>query len=183
MSAHARAGFSKAEWLGLPLGARIRIAASYYLGWGYDIGRPRVAYASPAVPPELVVTTAAETNCSTLTASVLTACYPHLEWERRDYQDLQVWDIGRPGSPVDAVVRVGAGHAVSSFGDVGWHLVQGWRSARSGHAFLVRAWPDGWLDVLEASGKGHGGPRWRRVQIAGLVHAYPHALYVARLVP
>lgn len=161
-------------------------AVPYLRGWRY--GRtPRVAWPWPkGVRGPAVATTDAEreTDCSTLTASILMRAYPDAGWTQLDYQGLQVWDATLPASPVGAAVRVGIGEPVLEGAAETWHLVQGWRvldPPAGGHAFIVYDRGTGQIDVLESSSIGKIGPRWRTTTWAMLRRAYPAALYLARL--
>lgn len=187
-TAHELCGFTLAEWNRLPLEYRIRFAAGLYIGWGYHKSNVSFAYWSPSVPEKLILKPFATgmTNCSTLTTSVITACFPSSHWDSRSYGDMQVFKDRLPGnfsSPIDAVERVGIGKRLDQgFAPNLWHLVQGWRTLGPprGHAFLVRADVDSLL-VLEAV--GGIGPRWTRTTEAKLRKRYPAALYAASIGP
>lgn len=187
-TAWSLAGLSREAWRALPLDVRIHLAAAPYLGWRYDLTRPRLAYCSPSVPESLVGGKRV-TNCSTLTSSVLTASFPTNPWTLREYGDLQVFAdrlLDNPDSPIQAVERVGVGSRVSDFVEGLWHLVQGLRSKEPyrGHAILVRAFADGNLRVLEASSREGGiGPRWRWTDRAGLDVDFPADMFIAALGP
>jgi len=127
----ALCGLDEDEWCALPLGVRLRLAASCYLGWGYARDYPHVAYRSPGVPESLISAVDRATNCSTLTASLLTACYPRAGWDLDDYGDLQVYADrlpARPDAPCQAAERRGASSRTTGYLVGRWHLVQGWRS-------------------------------------------------------
>jgi len=180
-------GYVLDEWLALPLGTRIRLCASQYVGWGYLRDHPHVAYYAPGLPNGLADELDKATNCSTLTASIVCACFPDECGEDADlYGDLQVYadryEAGIYDSPCLAVERVKAGERVDKLLTGRWHLIQGWRrlgSKPSGHAFLVFVQPDGsGLLVLEAASIG---PRWRTTTLAGLATEYPAGLHAAVL--
>ena len=185
MTPWALCGLSEEDWLALPLGVRLRLAASCYLGWGYARHYPHVAYQSPGVPESLISTVDRGTNCSTLTVSLLTACYPRAGWDAEDYGDLQVYGDrlpARPDAPCQAAERRGVAVRASGYLVGRWHLVQGWRAlgeAPSGHAFLVLGRAADLL-VLEASA-AHG-PRTRATSIGALSREYPAGLYACALV-
>lgn len=185
MAAWEMHGLTLAEWMSRPLDTRIRLAAAPYMcGWKY--GGPKVAFESPSVPTSLVSTTERLTNCSTLTASVLTATYGDRPWTSQEYGDLQVFADrlpANPDSPIDAVVRLGIGDRTVTYLTGHWHLLQGWRSLNppSGHAMLVFAFPDGRLLVLESSSINGIGPRYKVVTQAELAAAYKHSRYLAIL--
>ena len=183
------AGLSFEEWLERPLDVRIRLAAAPYLvGWGYSLSAPRVAFESPGVPDSLVGGNRL-TNCSTLTASLLTSVYADRPWTGREYGDLQVFADrlpSTPDSPILAGVRMGVASPVDDFAAGRWHIVQGWRrlgSSPSGHAFLVLAGSDsGSLLVLEASSlEGGIGPRYKTTTATDLREQYAAALFLGVL--
>lgn len=184
-TAWAAAGLTLQEWRQHSLDIRIRIAAAMYMvGWAYSLSNPAVAFRSPGVPDNLVRRSRL-TNCSTLTASILTAIFGWLPWSLQEYGDLQVFADrlpDHPDAPIRAVERMGVGARVSGPLDRRWHLVQGWRSLTrpSGHAFLVRR--DGaTLLVLEASSRNNVGPIYRRTTLSELADAYPAGLFWAVL--
>lgn len=188
------AGLSREEWVRHSLDIRLRIAAGPYLdSWDYSISQGKVLYDLPdAMHADRVEWTTGDrvTNCSTLTASLLTSVFPDAPWTLREYADLQVYADrlpGAPDAPIRAVVRMGIGK--SSDGIPGeWHLVQGWRTfdpktpRYSGHAFLVLMddTGDGIL-VLEATSRRNIGPRYRRTTWADLEREYSAGLYIAVL--
>ena len=185
-TAHDLCGFTLTRWNRLPLTYRLRFAAGLYLGWRYhriDVG---FAFASPGVPESLIRPpfTQHTINCSTLTASVLTACFPSSPWGSRGYGDLQVFADrlpDNPDSPIQAVEHAGIGSRVAdTFAPNMWHLVQGWRTLDPprGHAFLMRDDGDSLL-VLEAT--TNIGPRWKRTTRKRLHRDYPAALYAAAI--
>ena len=191
------AGLARAEWEMLPLDTRLRIAAGPYLdSWGYDLARARVLYDLPdamrADRVELGPGDSRLTNCSTLTTSLLTSCYPSAPWTVEEYGDLQVFADrlpDRPDAPVQAVVRMGIGRAVQSPTLGVWHLVQGWRTfdptgpRYSGHALLVLGDPNGeGVQVLEATSRRGIGPRYRRSTWSELRREYGYSLHLAVLV-
>lgn len=176
------ADLSQSAWETLPLDTRIALAYAPYQGWPYRVGsRPAVAYESPAVPSSLVAPRDRGIDCSTMTASILTAVYPRAGWTDIDYRDLQIFDAGRRDSPMDAVERRGVGRRVAAFVPGRWHLVQGWRKKGTGHAYLVHAATDGTLTVVESTSIRGRGPRWRTTTEAALRADYDAALYVAVL--
>jgi hypothetical protein len=190
------AGLSRAEWVRHALDIRIRLAAGPYLdSWDYDLRTARVLYDLPdamrADRVELAPGDARLTNCSTLTTSLLTSCFPDAPWTVQEYGDLQVFGDrlpGNPDAPVQAVVRMGVGKAVAQHVPGAWHLVQGWRTFEpsgprySGHAFLVLADRDGdGCLVLEATSRRSIGPRYRRSTWADLRREYGHSLHLAAL--
>jgi hypothetical protein len=139
--------------------------------------------------PLAVASTAAERiiNCSTLTASILTAAYPDRPWGRQEYGDLQVFADrlpSRPNAPIMAAVRMRVAVAVDLLPD-GWSLVQGWRRfspTPSGHAVLVLR--DGARAlVLESTSQALLGPRLRETTPEALRSEFSAGLYVGRLLP
>lgn len=183
------AGLSRDEWLERPLDVRIRLAAAPYLvGWRYSLSSPRVAYSSPSVPDSLVGG-ARVTNCSTLTASLLTSVYADRPWTGREYGDLQVFADrlpSTPDAPILAGYRMGIASPVDAFAAGRWHIVQGWRrlgSKPSGHAFLVLAGEDPEaIVVLEASSlEGGIGPRYKPTTASALREQYAAALFLGVL--
>lgn len=186
-TAHGLAGYDLGSWLGLPLGTRIRLAASAYLGWPYRSGSvPAVAFSSPGVADKLVGQPATGVDCSTMTTSILTAVYPRAGWTQQDYADLQIFDAARRDSPMGAVVRRGVGLRVDDFAAGDWYLVQGWRKSGGGHAFLVFAGTDSILKLESTSRKYTQtgtpiGPRWLPTTADALRKDYDAALYLAVL--
>lgn len=191
MSPWQLAGLDLAGFRRLPLFARLHIAAAPYVGWRYDLARPRVAYPSPAVPHSLVDPAAGVTNCSTLTASVLTAAYPDADWTPREYGDLQVFADrlpGYPDAPIRALERVGVGSRVDRPTASTAYLVQLWRQTGAkpgdfrGHAVIVLRYSDGRLRLLEATSREGGlGARWRDVTIDELEAEGRAAIYYGAL--
>ena len=193
------AGLERDHWTRHSLDIRIRIAAAPYIGWRYSLKEPHVAYSLPEDmrASRLETQTSRQTNCSTLTVSLLTSCYPLAAWGLQEYGDLQVFGDrlpDHPGAPVEAVERMGIGQAVQEFAERRWHLVQGWRrlgSRPSGHAFLVLGGRTGRnqllgqgdpITILEASSRENNiGPRYRRATVASLRAEYPAGLFIARL--
>lgn len=180
MTAHEQAGLTRGEWLDLPVGVRIRLAASAYLGWRYPptrTDRVSLAFDGPGLPK---LSGTRWVNCSPFTASILCAVWPD-RVDAAAYGDLVVFADRlptRPDSPILAVERMGVGTRTASLS--GWCLVQGWRSLSppSGHAFLVS--PAG-LKLESTNADGYVGPRWSPTSLDALRKAYPAALYVARL--
>lgn len=187
------AGLTRAEWVRHALDIRIRIAAGPYLsGWGYSIkwGTARVLYDLPdamgADRVEWEVGNARLTNCSTLTTSLLTSCYPDAPWTTREYGDLQVYADrlpDRPDAPIDAVERMGIGQRKDKPSPGKWHLLQGWRSfdPPSGHALLALTLTGYDVQVLEATSRRGIGPRYRMTTQAGLALEYGAGLHWAEL--
>jgi len=176
-------------WLQHALDVRIRLAAApYMVGWSYSLSSPRVAYPSPGVPSSLVGGSRV-TNCSTLTASLLTSVFADRPWTTREYGDLQVFADrlpSAPDAPIRAALRMGIAEETHRFLSDRWHLVQGWRrlgSKPSGHAFLVLAGEDPEeLLVLEASSlEGGIGPRYKSTTATKLREQYGAALYLGVL--
>lgn len=204
--AYQVAGLGREHWTRHSLDIRIRIAAAPYIGWRYSLKEPHVAYSLPddMRASKLETETSRQTNCSTLTVSLLTSCYPLVPWGLQEYGDLQVFGDrlpDHPGAPVNAVERMGIGQAAAEFSEGRWHLVQGWRrldpgntnpkKRYSGHAFLVLGERVGRnqllgqqdpITILEASSRENNiGPRYRRTTVAGLRGEYPAGLFIARL--
>lgn len=185
LTAHELYGFTLVEWDRMPLEYRIRFAAGRYMGWRY--GRDvRFAFSSPGIPDRLVAPPGEmhEIDCSSMTTSVLTACFPSSPWGSRGYGDLQVYADRLPAhydSPIIAVENAGIGVRIAQGFEPGrWHLVQGWRSLDPprGHAFLVRN--DG-ESMLMVESQLKVGPHWTRTTEAKLRHRYPAALYAAAI--
>ena len=76
MSPWELAGVSESEFRRMPIRARLAIASACFLGWRYSLTVPRVPFKAGSLPASLVVEAASVTNCSTLAATVLMACYP-----------------------------------------------------------------------------------------------------------
>ena len=187
-TANDAAGLTEASWCRHALDIRIRLAAApYMVGWGYSVSSPRVAFESPGVPSSLVGG-ARLTNCSTLTASLLTSAFPDHPWTEREYGDLQVFADRlpeSPWSPISAAVRMGVAKSTTDFHPRRWSLVQGWRSLGanpSGHAFLAFADSDSEsLLVLEATSIDGIGPRYKTTTATALRESYPAGLYIGVL--
>ena len=180
------AGLTVEEWLRHSLDVRIRIAAAPYMtGWHYAVAEPSVAYDSPAIPRSMIARNHG-TNCSTMTASLLTSVFADSPWTGREYRDLQVFSDrlpDSPDSPIKAVERMGFGIRVNAPIAGRWHLVQGWRSLGSrpsGHAFLMLAERDG-LTVLEVTSIANYGPRYKKTTFEKLTQQYSAALFLAVL--
>lgn len=201
-TAWALLGLDRDAWLALPMGTRIELALWLYRGWSYPEEQTTpvaVAYESPAVRLEVATSASRRRiNCSTLTASILTAVFPTAPWDSQAYGQLQVYREQLPAnadSPIDAVERVDVGRrfevdVASATGPRwfdGYHLVQGWRSVppydakASGHAFLVLAVGGRPRLKIDSTITGHQGPRAVGTSWAELRQGYPRALYVARL--
>jgi hypothetical protein len=189
------AGLTREEWVRHSLDVRIRIAAGPYLdSWDYDIRKGKVIYDLPdAMRADKVEWAAGDervTNCSTLTASLLTSCFPDAPWTLREYGDLQVFGDRlpeNPDAPIQAVIRMGIGTNSGSVPNR-WHLVQGWRTfipetpKYSGHAFLVLSDKQGdGILLLEATSRRNIGPRYRRTTWTELGREYTQGLHVAVL--
>lgn len=174
-------GMGEREYRALCLHSRIMCAVACYLGGSYTTKRPQAPFDIPGTFAALGNGKA--TNCSTMTACLLAAVYPHLSWSREDYADLQIFDSSRPHSPMDAVIRRGIGRQVPDFIPGRWHLVQGWRSIEPlrGHAFLVQALVHGPLLVLQASSKGSVGPTCDVMPSNWVVANYKHSHFIAVL--
>lgn len=182
------AGLDVGHWLQRSVDARIRLsAAPYMVGWGYSSGSPRVAYESPGVPSSLVLGSRV-TNCSTLTASILTSVFADRPWSGREYGDLQVFADRLPNSPdapIRAAERMAVATPVEELVRGRWHLVQGWRSlgsSPSGHAFFALAGDD--IEnplVLEATSIDGEGPRYKQKSMADLRDYYRTAMYFGLL--
>ncbi len=150
-------------WSALPSSGRIWLALGPYLGWHYTReGTPApnrlgVAYSTPEIPPALVVAGVdRHINCSTLTASILTAAYPQVGWTTDDYRDIQLARTPFVAdAPIRAVERLHIGRRVEDWVIGSFHLVQGWRSLSppDGHALLVHALADGRLAVVESTSR------------------------------
>jgi len=177
------------EWRALPLTARILSGLGLYADWGYSLLEPRVAFSSPSIPSRIIEPAAKVTNCSTLTASLVTAAYPGGRWTAETYGMLQVFRELLPATdtPVQAVEIAGVGGRSGVFVEGEWHLVQGVRRRAehgfSGHAILAQAFPGGALMVVEAWGNKDGGPgpRIRWTDLGGLQREFPAAVHIAVL--
>ncbi|KKM72078.1 hypothetical protein LCGC14_1424190 [marine sediment metagenome] len=185
LTCHELYGYTLHQWGRLDLETRIHFAAGRYMGWKY--GRDvRFAYSSPGIPDKLVAAPGHvwEIDCSSMTTSILTACFPSSPWGSRGYGDMQVYADRLPAqydSPIIAVENAGIGSRLAQGFEVGrWHLVQGWKKLEPprGHAFLVRNDGDSMLLVESQFGVG---PQWGRTTEAKLRKRYPAALYAAAL--
>ena len=117
--------------------------------------------------------------------------YPDAPWTDREYGDLQVYADrlpAHPGSPIEAVARMGVGISVTTLARGRWHLVQGWRTfdpqtpRYSGHAFLVLAAHSGdSITVLEATSLSNEGPRYRSTTLTALRAEYPAGVHLGLL--
>lgn len=196
------AGVTKEYWLEHSLDIRIRLSAAPYIAdWGYSLTAPRSLYDIPEGmhADKLEVSEAGlsesgnrVTNCSTMTMSIITSCFPDANWTLYSYEQLQLYAEhvqDSPDSPIAAVEEAGVAHGVVMFEENEWHLVQGIRelvvtddklTKFSGHAFLVLK-KNGRLIVLEATSRGGVGPRYRPTTLAELEREYPHSLFIAVL--
>ena len=189
-------GFTRLEWVQVPMDTRIRLAAAPYMnGWGYDLSSARVLYDLPddmkADGVEWGLGDRRVTNCSTLTTSPLTSVFPDCPWTLTEYGDLQVFGDrlpDHPDSPIQAAVRMKVAREVTDPPPGQWCLVQGWRTfdpsgpRYSGHAFLVRTDREGdGITVLEASSRNGIGPRYRRTTWTDLRGEYPHSVHLGVL--
>lgn len=207
LTAWQLAGLEEDYWEKHSLDIRIRISAAPYVAdWGYSLTNPHTLYDIPEAMhanrievTELTIddTEVRKTNCSTMTMSILTACYPSALWTTAHYKKLQLYAeevLDNPDAPIDAVVAVGVGVRVEGFVDGEWHLVQGIRKHKvvdgklvsfSGHAFLVQRIGDV-LHILEATSLKDSrgvqiGPRYKLSSETELRKRYPKALYIAVL--
>lgn len=192
---HELYGFALTEWESLALEMRVRFAVGRYIGGTYsrDV---RFAYSSPGVPDRLVADPCEvpRIDCSSMTTSVLTACFPSSAWGSQGYGDLQVYKDrlpDRPDSPIDAVENAHVGVRIENNFEPGmWHLVQGWRRFNpehpdetkrySGHAFLVKVADDG-VSMVMADSQPGTGPQWTTTTWGKLRRRYPVALYAAAI--
>lgn len=123
-------------------------------------------------------------NCSSLTAYLLFTVYP--SWDSTAYGDLQIFDMDRPWSPIDAVARCDAGEVEDSF-DVGqWYLLQTWTRLGTdrprGHARIVKCLSSrGELWALEANRGGDALPGVRAVALEPLHETADFQYRIARL--
>lgn len=160
---------SIAAFEALPLEARIRLAVSDLLGWGY--GGPFVPERPSWWPREVRVATGEREeliDCSTLGTLTLSRVYPSARWTLEAYADLQTFK-GRPAwSSIEAVERLGIGREVASPVPHRWHVGQWWRdpvAMTGGHFRIFFAGPDGLLvlesTTLDSDGDGvRDGVRW-----------------------
>ena len=191
MHAWDAAGLTRAEWTRHSLDVRIRLAVAPYLDgtWGYNRRTPRVLWDLPNEMGAAKIVwqpgQVRETNCSTVTTSVVAECHPLVPWSLLDYGDLQVFADRLPATdtPNECVERHGLGVRVDGFQDGHWCLVQGVRRLPSdprgfsGHAYLVLREGDSVL-VFEATSIDGIGPRYRRTTAAELHAQYPAALHI-----
>ena len=178
MRAHELCHLSLREWTDLPLEARLRLAASCFLGWDYpahtrENGAP---FAGPGLPAR----DTRRADCSVFAAALIMAAYPLAAWTPEDYHALAIWE----GQPMDAPVHALARHGVGIPADLegpGWRLCQGWRPNGTGHTWLCRP-HEGALLALDSSPTHGVGPRSRVVTAADLRSEYRRRIYAARLV-
>lgn len=183
-----RFNLTREAWEALPLYVRLGLAACLHLDWVYGAGK--FPYRCGAIPANLVNELARTTNCSTFTTAILSAAYPSIPWTIQDYQDLQIYSIARPLSPIEAVARRRVGEIVEEPVEGKLHLVQGWRTfgkpatatrppvKPSGHSFVARREGD-LLRVLQVANEV--GPKWSYTTIADVEEEYRAALGFARL--
>lgn len=183
-------GMSLAAFAALPLEARIRLAASDYLGWRYgspnSFPNPR-----PGLPTGLVVPgrTSGVIDCSSFGSYVLITATPAGRWDAARYGELQIFDAKAPWSPLDAVERAGVGVKVAEPVVGGWHVCQAWVDDRlddgdpldQGHFRLVRAMTADSLLVLESTSREGIGPRWSLVTLVELRKRYPAGVRLAHI--
>lgn len=172
------------QYRALPLGVRLRLAASDLLGWRYKTGsdvRFPAARNGLAVPSSMIDPDGPGIDCSSLTAYLLMTAYPEAPWNGDRYGELQIFDAAEPWSPIDAVEQAGVGSRVSAPVAGTWHLTQTWKSLNplsGGHARLAYASPTDadQLLVLESSSRSNGiGPRFSRTRWSDLLAKYQEA--------
>jgi len=189
---HELCGMTAAEFRALSIRARLAIVSACFLGWRYSMSVPRVPFRAGSIPRSMVEPAASVTNCSTLTAAVLMACYPEAPWTLREYGDLQVYADrlpSMPNAPILAIERAGIGSRVDAPAANAVHLVQGWRKMGPtaadfrGHAVIVATDAEpGRLRILEATSKRMNlGPRWRESTLDDFRREFPAALYFGAL--
>ncbi len=192
MSPWELAGVSESEFRRMPIRARLAIASACFLGWRYSLTVPRVPFKAGSLPASLVVEAASVTNCSTLAAAVLMACYPEAPWTLEEYGDLQVYADrlpSKPDAPILAIERVGIGARVAAPVANAVHLVQGWRKVGAsaadfrGHAVIVATDSDpARLRVLEATSRSSNlGARWRSTTLEDFRREFPAAIHFGAL--
>jgi len=156
-----------------PLETRIRIAASYTLGFRYGTGAS-VRFPSPIPGVDVTLSPySSQIDCSSFTAWILSVVYPDAAWDKKTYQDMQIFDAARPWSPLEAAQRAGVATEISQEPVPGrWALCQAWKDARTddgdslggGHARLIRFDDEGdGVLVLDSSTRSSRGPGWSRI--------------------
>ena len=183
------AGLTEAQFVDLPLSARIHLVASEFLGWRYgrDIRYPRVR---PMLPSRLVDPRGQQIDCSSLTTYVLVSVFPHGEWSMPRYRELQIFDVRRPWSPLEAVEAAGVGVAIDGPEKGAWALSQAWKDASiddgdglsGGHARIVYFRSEDDLLVLESTSRGRLGPRWTQASYSNLCRLFPAGVKFSKLV-
>jgi hypothetical protein len=156
----------------LPLETRIRIAASYTLGFRYGTGAS-VRFPSPYPGVTVKISPhSSQIDCSSFTAWILSVVYPDAPWDKTTYGDMQIFDAARPWSPIEAVERAGVGSRTASRVPGAWALCQAWKDARTddgdslggGHARIIRFDEEGdGVLVLDSSTRSSRGPGWSRI--------------------
>ena len=159
-------GFKQATYEGLPLDARIWMAAGPLLSMRY--GGPRSPYDTPPQSFKRGTTI----NCSSMTWAILSTVYPNAGWTAQDYRDFQIFDAARQWSPIEAVERRRVGDQVESPHPGAWHLVQGWRNSGSGHAFLIQCLSVDRIGVLQSTSRGSCGPVYTVEDVGWLERNY-----------
>lgn len=155
---------STVRFAALPLATRIDLALAQLVGWryggpffptrpGWFPTRTRVASA----PAEELI------DCSSLVAWLLAQVYPMAPWSQTEYRELQVFDVSKPFSAMDAVVRVGVGrrwNSAESPADGDTVLVQNWRKLdppEGGHLYLARVKSKEFVEVIESTSRDDNG--------------------------
>jgi hypothetical protein len=186
------AGMTQAAFRRMPIRSRLAVVSACFLGWRYSLTVPRVPFKVGSLPASLVTEGASVTNCSTLTAAALMACYPEAPWTLEEYGDFQVFADrlpDKPNAPILAIERVGIGSRVAAPVANAVHLVQGWRKAGAtaadfrGHAVIVTTDEDATrLRVLEATSRSSNlGARWRSTPLDDFRRDFPAAIYFGAL--
>lgn len=181
MLAHHLLPASSMQWAALPLGARLQVAASAFLGGSY--GEAEAPYTVPGYPK---LRQGRSSVCTTFCALVVGAAYPDARWTTEDWRDFMVAGDQRD-SPLHPLMRHGVGDRVPGFQPGRWHLCQGWRWATvkgggrelRGHSWLALCVEPGLLYVLQSS-PGHGA-RAGHYGTDARVASYNESLHIAVL--
>ena len=100
----------------MTLDQRIRVLASYYLGWKYSYQGAKTAVMSQGIPPNVYDPTARVTNCSLMSASILIAAHPEVDWTLENWRQLMVYGVILVIRPFRRALLRASASGWSSFG-------------------------------------------------------------------
>jgi len=157
-------------------------AAAHFLGYRYAFAtkghRSRVPVIRDPLPSSLLWEPGMERriDCSGFITAALAFAYADLvEWDAQAYGEMQVFDAGRPWSPVECWTRHNLGAPLPNNEHAqGWGVYQGWVSAEPGSISGGHQWAyHGGMGVrVHSTIRGGIGPIWERAHWEDLVGFY-----------